>query len=62
MIRSNNGESRTRRRFSDLFQLSAWGSRQPWRPTETEPIAVQVRGTRKLGAGRLRIHRRRKAA
>lgn len=62
MIRSNKGESRARPRLSDLFQLSAWGSRQPWRPSETEPVTVQVRGTRKLGAGRLRIQRRQKAA
>lgn len=62
MIRSNKPETRARVRFGDLFQLSSWGSRQPWRPTETDVTTVEVRGTRKLGAGRVRVKRRPKAA
>lgn len=62
MMRSDKSREHARGRFGDLFRLSPWGSRQPWRPTETEAVTVDVRRTRKLGSGRFRIQRRRKAA
>lgn len=62
MTRSNDPKSRTSFRFGDLFRLSSWGTRQPWRSTEMEATTVELLGTRKLGAGKVRVQRRRKAA
>lgn len=59
-LRGHRGVSR---RVGDLFTLSAWGSRQPWRPAAPRSATPGAdEGTSSSGAGRGPTRRRRKAA
>ena len=59
-LRGNRGVSR---RFGDLFTLSTWGARKPWRPCDPRSGgATPADGTSPTQLGRASARRRGRAA